>query len=173
MYPRSIECHQRSVDCCVQIFGDHHGTTIQAKVNMGNSLNAQGSAKEARLLMEEAYASAIRVFGEKSSKTAIVLSIILATCGRLNTDPESVSRMKELLPLSHASYDYLLDAYGADHPDTLCIFGNLASGYGLSGDFDKCIQLFQKNIARFIELYGDDDVRTYDVKCRQRRLDIN
>ncbi|MEQ1828604.1 MAG: serine/threonine-protein kinase, partial [Pirellula sp.] len=154
---RGIESFRQSLESATEQYGDEHATTNNARMNLGNQISSLGKHHEARALLERAYQVGLKLYGLRSSRSAATLNALLVACGRFNGDPEFLVRMKELLPVSQETYQYLVAGYGPNHPVTLSIFNNLATAYGLAGELEKCIQLHREHCASLERLYGPED----------------
>jgi hypothetical protein len=71
----------------------------------------------------------------------------------------AVGRVTEAIPRFEAAYDGCIATFGADHPHTLAVAGNLAAACVAAGQ-RRGLDLMAANLADRVRVFGDDDPRT-------------
>ncbi len=147
---------------CVRLHGDDHRQSIQFKTSLGNSIvrqymltrvpSASGASKqqsattptkspvdpaEGSRLLEEAVASAARVFPEDHPIRLTATLQLAASQQSLHKDGRSIPMLTDLLPRMER-------AFGENHESTLSTLEELAAAEAVSGSIERAFPLYQR-----------------------------
>lgn len=147
---------------CVRLHGEDHQQSIQFKTSLGQSIIRQylltrapspsGASKqqaastpakapvdpaEGSRLLEEAVASAARVFPEDHPIRLSTTLQLAASQQSLHKDGRSIPMLSDLLPRMER-------AFGENHESTLTTLEELAAAEAVSGSLDRAFPLYQR-----------------------------
>ena len=139
-----IERMKSVVDDAESSLGKTHSTTIGFLNQLASSQISSRELDDAKKTAEVAYQRSREKFGPNSGRTLEAMDGLIKACGRSASDPSSKKTLRELLPIAQKICEDMISEKGLGDRKLFTRYGNLATGWGLVGELDKCIEIKQK-----------------------------
>ena len=124
--------------------GKKHPFTISFLNHFAQSLTWSKDFELAKKYSEISYQRCRKKFGDKSPRTLEALDALIIACGRTINSPNSKDRLQNILPLAEELCEEIIQREGFVNSAIGIRFGNIATGWGLTGDIKRCIEIKRK-----------------------------
>ncbi|KAI2513751.1 hypothetical protein MHU86_534 [Fragilaria crotonensis] len=136
-YPQALKLYREATTIYTTKLGDHHETTIDAKVQLGKILEKMGDHDRAIELYFSVLSMQKAIFGDTHESIPNTLSHLASALKRKGRPAQSIKELKRALKLYRGSL-------GDSHPRVAEIVDEISALYVIVGDYDKATAILEE-----------------------------